>query len=154
MKRRREDAKGTFSSLSEEITRKFNDLQTDCETTLDSKRRWINELEGIVEKAYPDSSLVLVGSSMNMFGFKDSDCDLTLKLSGSIFASYNALPKIEKLLPKPRFKTEVMFWHPKPLNFGQRRMLVMGATRGKSGRAVTPLFLGSVRDILHVNRQL
>lgn len=108
MKRRRDDAKVTLDSLSEEITQKFDDLQTQCIKSRDSKLRWVNELDTIVKKVYPGSFLVMVGSSMNMFGLKNSDCDLTLMISDSMFTSVSALCKIEKLLPKPRFHTTII----------------------------------------------
>lgn len=103
-KRQRNDAKATLRSLSDEITKKFDGLRAECVNTLESKRRWVNELDACTKKAYPGSRLVLVGSSMNMFGLKNSDCDLTLMISGNYgFSATAALSKIEKILPKPRF---------------------------------------------------
>lgn len=109
MKRRHDDGKGSPDSLSEEISRKFRDkLQAECEKSRDSKRRWANELETIIEKVFPGNRLVIVGSSMNMFGLENCDCDMTLIISGSIFA-VNTLSKIDKLFQKPRFSTTVKF---------------------------------------------
>ena len=76
MKRKFE--KGTSSSLSEDITRKFERIQKDNEENDGLKRAWVDELQSIARKKYPNAVLVLTGSSGNMFGFKTSDCDLTL----------------------------------------------------------------------------
>ena len=96
---------GSSESLSEEITRKFESLQKEKEENEGLKRTWIEELQSIARKKYPEAKLVLTGSSANMFGFKNSDCDLTL-ISGGRF--YSALENIQKLLPTSKFTTTVI----------------------------------------------
>ncbi|XP_028414758.1 poly(A) RNA polymerase GLD2-like [Dendronephthya gigantea] len=104
MKRKYE--KGTNSSLSDEITRKFERVREENEEKYRLKKAWIDELQSIARQKYPNAELILTGSSGNMFGFKTSDCDLTL-ISGERFA-YSALDNIEKLLPKSKFTTELV----------------------------------------------
>ena len=108
MKRKFE--KGSNDSLSEDITRKFESLQKEKEENDVLKRAWIDELQSIARQKYPKALLVLTGSSANMFGFKASDCDLTL-ISGErfVYASLNAshLDNIEKLLPNSKYTTTV-----------------------------------------------
>jgi DNA polymerase sigma len=105
MKRKFE--KGSNDSLSEDITRKFESLQKEREENDVLKRAWIDELQSIARQKYPKALLVLTGSSANMFGFKASDCDLTL-ISGErfVYASH-ALDNIEKLLPNSKYTTTV-----------------------------------------------
>ena len=95
-------------SLSEKITQKFDRLKEEREESDKLKDSWIKELQSIARKQYPNCSLVLTGSSANMFGFTKSDCDLTLMSTGERFiSSATALEKIERLLPKSKFTTEV-----------------------------------------------
>ena len=96
---------GSSESLSEEITQKFESLQREKEENEALKRTWTEELQSIARKKYPEAKLVLTGSSANMFGFKNSDCDLTL-ISGGRFV-YSALENIQKLLPTSKFTTTV-----------------------------------------------
>ena len=99
--------KGTSDSLSEDITRKFESLQKKSKESEEKKHAWIDELQSIARKKYPKASLVLTGSSANTFGFKDSDCDLTL-ISGETFMnSLRALDNIEQLLPNSKYSTTV-----------------------------------------------
>jgi DNA polymerase sigma len=105
MKRKFE--KGSNDSLSEDITRKFESLQKEREENDVLKRAWIDELQSIARQKYPKALLVLIGSSANMFGFKASDCDLTL-ISGERFVyALHALDNIEKLLPSSKYTTTV-----------------------------------------------
>jgi DNA polymerase sigma len=99
--------KGSNDSLSEDITRKFECLQKEREENDVLKRAWIDELQSIARQKYPKALLVLTGSSANMFGFKASDCDLTL-ISGERFVyALHALDNIEKLLPNSKYTTTV-----------------------------------------------
>ena len=105
MKRKFE--KATSSSLSEEITQKFISLQKESEENDSAKQSWIDELQSIARQKYPQALLVLTGSSGNKFGFKNSDCDLTLISGERLIYSLTALANIEKLLPKKKYATEV-----------------------------------------------
>lgn len=96
---------GSNDSLSEEITQKFESLQEEKKENEALKRTWIEEMQSIARKKYPEAELVLIGSSANMFGFKNSDCDLTL-ITGERFV-YSALDDIKKLLPTSKFETTV-----------------------------------------------
>jgi DNA polymerase sigma len=105
MKRKFE--KATNDSLSEEITQKFEKIKKESEENKAVKHGWVDELQSLARQKYPSALLVLTGSSGNMFGFKESDCDLTL-ISGerNYVYSVTALGNIEKLLPKTKYRTE------------------------------------------------
>ncbi len=108
MKRKFE--KGTNDSLSEDITRKFEILQKERKENDTSKHAWVAELQSTARQKYPDAQLVLTGSSANMFGFKGSDCDLTLISGERFILATRALENIEKLLPKSKYTTTVSFF--------------------------------------------
>jgi hypothetical protein len=77
---------------------------------LEAKLRWAEELERIVVKrVLPGSRLILVGSSTNMFGFKHSDCDLTVVTKDRFVSEMECLRKIESALKphRSRFDVEV-----------------------------------------------
>ena len=98
---------GSSHSLSEDITRRFEAIQEEKKENDGLKRAWVDELQSIARQKYPNAVLVLTGSSGNMFGFKTSDCDLTLICADRF--GYSALDNIEKLLPKSKYNTEVIF---------------------------------------------
>ena len=71
------------------------------------KRAWVDELQSIARQKYSKVVLAFIGSSANMFGFKHSDCDLTL-ISGERYANpLQTLENIERMLPKSKYRTEV-----------------------------------------------
>ena len=94
-------------SLSKEITQKFESLQKEKEENEALKRTWVEELQTIARGKYPEAKLVLTGSSANMFGFKNSDCDLTLIPGGRFVYPVSALQEIQKLLPTSKFTVTV-----------------------------------------------
>ena len=99
-----------FPRLSAQIQEKFVENQQTSEV-FDRKNRWREEIEGIVKSLYPDSRLVLSGSSANGFGSVHSDIDLVLCFEGAALAGPTMLRKIESLFTRNRrrFQTEVMF---------------------------------------------
>ena len=102
---RRKFEASSSDPLSKKITQKFESLQKEKEENEALKRTWVEELQTIARGKYPEAQLVLIGSSANMFGFKSSDCDLTL-IPGGRFV-YSALQDIQKLLPTSKFTVTV-----------------------------------------------
>ena len=99
--------KCSSDSLSEAIKRKFESLQKEKKENDVLKHTWVDDLQSITRQKYTSAQLVLTGSSANMFGFKHSDCDLTL-ISGERFIDpLRALENIERLLPKSKYTTTV-----------------------------------------------
>ena len=105
MKRKFE--KGSNESLSKEITQRFEKIEKESEENKAAKHAWVEKLQSVAREKYPNAQLVLTGSSGNMFGFKESDCDLTLISRERYIYSVTALGNIEKLLPKTKYTTEV-----------------------------------------------
>ncbi|XP_028414747.1 poly(A) RNA polymerase GLD2-B-like [Dendronephthya gigantea] len=97
---------GSSRSLSEDITRRFEAIQEEKKENDGLKKAWVDELQSIARQKYPNAELVLTGSSGNMFGFKTSDCDLTL-ISADRFGC-SALDNIDKLLPRSRYNTQLV----------------------------------------------
>ena len=99
-----------YSKLSSQIRDEFKSIASAANSSLDAKLRWAEELEErIVKRVLSGSRLILVGSSTNMFGFKHSDCDLTVVTKERFVSETECLRKIESAL-KPhrrRFDVEV-----------------------------------------------
>ncbi|XP_028411518.1 poly(A) RNA polymerase GLD2-A-like [Dendronephthya gigantea] len=100
-----------YSELTTEIKEEFKSIELAANSTLEDKFRWCEELQQIVQRALPGSRLILVGSSTNLFGFKHSDCDLTVITRESYVSEMGCLSKIEEAL-KPyrrRYKVESVY---------------------------------------------
>ncbi len=98
-----------YLTLTSEIKDEFKSIESAANSALAAKLRWAEELERIVKRVLPGSRLILVGSSTNMFGFKHSDCDLTVVTKDRFVLEMESLRKIESAL-KPnrrRFDVEV-----------------------------------------------
>ena len=99
-----------YFKLTSQIEDEFKSIQSTAKSALEGKFKWVEELERIVKRALPESRLILVGSSTNMFGFKSSDCDLTVFTKGKdrSVLELECLRKIESALKHPRrFDVEV-----------------------------------------------
>lgn len=98
-----------YSELTTEIKEEFKSIELAANATLEDKFRWCDELQRIVQRALPGSRLILVGSSTNLFGFKHSDCDLTVITRESYVSEIGCLSKIEEALKtyRRRYKVEV-----------------------------------------------
>lgn len=98
-----------YSKLTSQIKEEFRSIERSTGSALEAKLRWRNELQRIIERALPESRLILVGSSTNLFGFRHSDCDFTVVTGQSYVLEVDCLRKIEAAL-KPhrrRFDVEV-----------------------------------------------
>ena len=98
-----------YLDLTNQIRDEFKSIESIANSALEAKLRWVEELERIVKRVLPGSRLILVGSSTNMFGFKHSDCDLTVVIKDRFVPEIECLRKIESAL-KPhrrRFDVEV-----------------------------------------------
>ena len=102
-----------YFKLTSQIDDEAKSIASSANLALDGKVKWVEELERIVKRAVPESKLILVGSSTNMFGFKHSDCDLTVLTtdSGHRFVSgIECLRKVESALKhRRRYDIEVSF---------------------------------------------
>lgn len=100
-----------YFKLTSQIDDEAKSIASTANLALEGKVRWVEELERIVKRSVPESKLILVGSSTNMFGFRHSDCDLTVLTtdSGHRFVSgIECLRKIESALKhRRRFDVEV-----------------------------------------------
>lgn len=99
-----------YLKLASQIRDEFKSIESTANPALEAKLRWAEELERIVVKrVLPGSRLILVGSSTNMFGFKHSDCDLTVVTKDRFVSEMECLRKIESALKphRSRFDVEV-----------------------------------------------
>ena len=99
-----------YSKLTSQIKDEFKSIESAANSSLDAKLRWAEDLEErIVKRVLPGGRLILVGSSTNMFGFKHSDCDLTVVTKERFVSEIECLRKIESALRphRRRFDVEV-----------------------------------------------
>lgn len=97
-----------YLKLASQIRDEFKSIESTANPALEAKLRWAEELERIVVKrVLPGSRLILVGSSTNMFGFKHSDCDLTVVTKDRFVSEMECLRKIESALKPHRSRFDV-----------------------------------------------
>lgn len=97
-----------YFKLTSQINDEFKSVESTASSATEGKYKWVEELERIVKRALPESRLILVGSSTNMFGFKRSDCDLTVLTKDRLVSGMECLRKIESALKhRRRFDVEV-----------------------------------------------
>ena len=97
-----------YSKLTSQIKDEFKSIESAANSSLDAKLRWAEDLEErIVKRVLPGSRLILVGSSTNMFGFKHSDCDLTVVTKERFASEIECLTKIESALKPHRRRFDV-----------------------------------------------
>jgi DNA polymerase sigma len=97
-----------YSKLSSQIRDEFKSIESTANSSLAAKLRWAKELEKrIVNRVLPESRLILVGSSTNLFGFRHSDCDLTVVTKDKLASAFECLRKIESALKSHRRQFDV-----------------------------------------------
>ncbi|GFT97488.1 terminal uridylyltransferase 4 [Nephila pilipes] len=94
-------SESSMKCVNDVLWEAYNEFKIpDCK--VDERKVFVKKLEGELKKLYPDVKLTLFGSSVNGFGFQNSDLDICMTFKAKEKKDINVLPVLKNVLRQLR----------------------------------------------------